>query len=301
MSTDPGGDSELLICIGAQKAGTTSLHAWLGSLVEVSTSTEGKEIDYFSRYFDFGWGWYLQHFSPAKPVWLDVSPNYLIVPDLMERISSLPIATRIVMIVRDPVERAVSQHRHALVTRPDTTAHSFRAELDRNPTYITNGLYGAAIERLEPLLEKDRLRIVWFDDMVADPISAIEPICAELGIVSRPSASLLERRSNVSATPRSQLVQHLVHMSGRLLRRAGGERAVSRFRASATVDRLLAANRRELGRGTGGDGFDMGREELRARFEEDLLLAERISGLPFVDRLAALPSSDRPISGGEDR
>ena len=301
MSVELRTDSELLICVGAQKAGTTSLHAWLGSLAEVSTSTEGKEIDFFSRYFDFGWGWYLDHFSPTKPVWLDVSPNYFIVPDLMERLSSSPVTPRVVMIVRDPVERAVSQHRHSLVTRPDTTARSFRTELERNPTYVTNGLYGAAIRRLEPLLDQDRLRIVWFEDMVADPIATIEPICAELGLSSRPSAALLERRSNVSAVPRSDLVQHLVHTSGRLLRRAGGERAVSRFRASRTVDRLLSANRRELARGEGGDGPDMGREEIRARFVDDLALAERISGLPFVDRLMPASTDDPGSSGGDGR
>ena len=291
-------DSELLICIGAQKAGTTSLHAWLGSLPEVSTSSSGKEIDYFSRYFDFGAGWYLDHFSPAKPVWLDVSPNYFIVPDLAERLATLPIPYRVVLLVRDPAERARSQHRHSLVTRPDTTALSFTTELERNLTYLTNGFYGRVLAGLEPLLAKDRLRIVWFEDLAADPASVVDSICAELGIGSRPSEALLGRRSNASGHVRSSMLQTVVHTSGTVLRRAGGERAVSHFRASRTVDRVLSANRREIGGAAGDDGFDMEMHTLRAMFRDDLRLAEDRTGLPFLERYSGecVPSIEDPGS-----
>jgi hypothetical protein len=276
--------SELLVCIGAQKAGTTSLHSWMGSLPQISTASSGKEIDYFSRYFDFGTGWYLDQFSPAKPVWLDVSPNYFIVPDLAERLATLPVSYRVVLLVRDPAERARSQHRHSLVTRPNTTAFSFTSELERNPTYLSNGFYGRVLANLEPLLVEDRLRIVWFEDLAADPASVIDPICAELGVDARPPDALLEKRSNVSGFVRSSLLQTVTHASGTMLRRLGGERTVSYFRASRTIDRVLSANRRDIGVSEGDDGFDMEMADLRARFADDLALAERISGYSFVDR-----------------
>jgi hypothetical protein len=297
MPTDRSEDHELLICIGAQKAGTTSLHAWLGSLPQVSTAATGKEIDYFSRYFDFGTGWYLDHFADSKPVWLDVSPNYFIVPDLADRLASLPVSHRCVLIVRDPAERARSQHRHSLVTRPGTTALSFTAELERNPTYLTNGLYGRVLAGLEPLLAERRLRIVWFDDLVADPAAVTDAICAELGIGSRPSEALLERRSNASGHVRSAAVQGLIHASGTTLRRLGGERAVSRFRSSRTIDRIMSANRREIGAGAGDDGFDMEMDTLRARFLDDLALAERVTGLPFLERCAGGSRPAEPRGG----
>jgi hypothetical protein len=299
MPAESHSDSELLICLGAQKAGTTSLHAWLGSLPQVSTASSGKEIDYFSRYFDFGTGWYLDHFSSTKPVWLDVSPNYFIVPDLAERLRSLPVPYRCVLLVRDPAERARSQHRHSLVTRPDTTALSFTSELARNPTYLTNGYYGRVLAGLEPLLADGRLRIVWFEDLVADPASVVESICTEMGIGSRPSEALLERRSNASGYVRSSAVQTITHASGTLLRRAGGERAVSYFRASRTIDRILSANRREIGGAAGDDGFDMDMGSLRAMFRDDLQLAERISGLPFLERYAGGSSPSAEPPGGE--
>jgi hypothetical protein len=286
MPTQHLTDSELLICLGAQKAGTTSLHAWLGSLAQVSTASSGKEIDYFSRYFDFGFGWYADHFSPSKSVWLDVSPNYFIVPDLADRLASLPMPYRCVLIVRDPAERARSQHRHSLVTRPETTARSFTVELDRNPTYLTNGYYGRVLVGLKPLLEQGRLQIVWFEDLIADPSAVVDSICTQLGIDARPSAALLERRSNASGYVRSSILQSIIHASGTLLRRLGGERAVSFFRSSRTIDRIMSANRQEIGAEAGGDGFDMDVDALRAMFRDDLELAEQITGLPFLKRYA---------------
>ncbi len=301
MPSERRGDSELLICIGAQKAGTTSLHSWLGSLPEVSTSTAGKEIDYFSRYFDYGTGWYLNHFSPSKPVWLDVSPNYFIVPDFAERLSTLPCNTRCVLVVRDPVERARSQHRHSLVTRPDTTSRSFLTELSRNPTYLSNGYYGRALLGLERLLGEGRLRVVWFEDLVADATSVVDSICRDLGIASRPSDELLKRRSNVSGHVRNRTLGHVIETSGALLRRAGGERAVSHLRANRIVDSVLSSNRREFGTSSNEDGFDMERDVLREMFHADLTLAEHVSGLPFFERYGGENRTDTGIFRGEEK
>lgn len=277
-------ETELVIAIGAQKAGTTSLHAWLGSLPEISTSRSGKEINFFSRYFDYGNHWYLDHFSSAKSVWLDVSPNYFLVSDLLDRLKTLPLHPRILLLVRDPVARARSQHRHSLVTRPGTTSQSFQREFAANPTYVANGLYGRVLRHLEPLYDEGRLRIVWFNDLAADPAATLEPICVELGLGSRPSPDLLKVSANVSGYSRSALIGGVTRRSGRLLRRFGGEQAVSRLRASTTVERLLAMNRRNFPSGNEGDGFDMDEEELRSYFLDDLRLAEAVTGVPFTER-----------------
>jgi hypothetical protein len=281
-------DHRLLVCIGAQKAGTSSLHAWLGSMAEVSTSRSGKEIDYLSKHFDLGHRWYLDHFSAEKRVWLDVSPNYLIVADLRARLESLPVPVRCVLVVRDPVDRALSQHRHARTTLPDATPPAFEQAVRANPTYVWNGLYGRALERLAPLVGDGRLRVVWFEDLVADPAKVVDLLCADVGLSGRPSADVLATQANVSGTVRSQLVHRLSRGAGRILRSVGGEQAVSRFRASPTIGRLLSANRGSVAPEPGDQaGRDRALDQLRATFLPDLQLAEAVSGLPFVARYGA--------------
>lgn len=278
-------DHRLLICIGAQKAGTSSLHAWLGSMAEVSSSRSAKEIDYFSKHFDLGHQWYLRHFSASKPVWLDVSPNYFIVADLRARLESLPVPFHCVLLVRDPVERALSQHRHALTTLPAATPAAFAQAVKLNPTYVWNGLYGRLLEKLSPFLHDGRLRIIWFEDLVADPASVVDQVCIDAGISDRPRAGVLATQTNVSGVVRSRTIHRLSRGAGRLLRQAGGERAVSVFRSSKSVDRLLSANRAKLQIDPGlSASHELALAELRGTFLPDLELAEEVSGLPFVAR-----------------
>lgn len=277
---------QLVIGVGAQKAGTTSLFAWLGSLAEVSTARTGKEIDYFSRYYDRGHAWYLANFEPSRPLWLDISPNYALVRDLFERMETLPVPYRCVIVVRDPVERAFSQHRHELVARPATTPTSFPEALALNPTYVEGGLYGRVLEGLAPLIEQDRFDVVWFDDLANDPVATTDRICRRIGAVGRPRPSLLEAPAHVSGSPRVPSLHRVRRVVGRTVRRVGGEQTVSRFRESEVIRRALDANLVAL------EPPDRSSPPVRQavlamqeRFLPDLRRAERITGLSFVERL----------------
>jgi hypothetical protein len=277
---------QLVIGVGAQKAGTTSLFAWLGSLAEVSTARTGKEIDYFSRYYDRGHAWYLANFEPSRPLWLDISPNYALVRDLFERMETLPVPYRCVIVVRDPVERAFSQHRHELVHRPNTTPRSFAEAEASNPTYVDGGLYGRVLTGLRPLVEQDRLDVVWFDDLVAEPAAALDALCLRLGIAERPRAGLLETPAQVSGFSRVRWLHAARRSVGRTVRRIGGEQAVSRFRENGLVRRALDANVVSV------EPLDRGDPAVReavlsmqARFRSDLAVAEELTGLPFAARL----------------
>jgi hypothetical protein len=286
MRAPESGGPLLALVIGAQKAGTTSLHAALGSLPEVSTSRHGKEIDFFSRHFDRGMGWYLAHFDPARSVWLDVSPNYMAVADLDARLASLTVRHHCVLIVRDPLERARSQHRHCRARRPDTTPAAFAEALAANPTYVTNGLYGELLHRCPSLLRPGALSVLWFEDLVSQPAEVLDAVCGTLGLAGRPRASVVAAKANASGPPRSRAAFAVVHGVGRGLRRLGGERAVSYVRRSPVATKVMAANRRP---DRDGDDVvpDAVRAELAARFLPDLERAQALSGLPFADRYRA--------------
>ncbi len=284
MSGSPS--PRLVVGVGAQKAGTTTLFGWLGSLPEVSTARSGKEIDYFSRYYDHGHTWYLSHFESGRRVWLDISPNYSLVPDLYSRLETLPIPYRCVLLVRDPVDRAFSQHRHELLARPDVTPARFADALALNPTYVLNGMYGRVLEGLAPLVDQDRLRVVWFDDLVEHPVKTVDDLCRDLGIVSRPDRALLEVPAHVSGRPRSGALHRLRRGTGRVVRRFGGEHTVARFRQSRTVRTVLDANSVPLViEGRDDPDTHEAVRSMRELFLPDLRRAEAVTGLPFVSRL----------------
>ncbi len=100
--------------LGVQKGGTTSLHRMLEKHPGVYLPP-AKEVHYFSLNYAEGETWYRAQFSPASPAQScgEITPYYLFHPEVPKRMhASLPQA-RLIVLLRDPVERALSQYFHS--------------------------------------------------------------------------------------------------------------------------------------------------------------------------------------------
>jgi len=101
------------LIVGAQKAGTTSLFNWLLE-ADVTQAPLYKEVGYF----DARWNWpinYRGYFGTRKPASLvgEATPSYFAFPEVPERVSSVLGPTcKIIIILRDPVDRSVSHYFH---------------------------------------------------------------------------------------------------------------------------------------------------------------------------------------------
>lgn len=124
-----------LFILGAQKSGTTWLHQALNEHPEIYLS-EKKEIHFFNTKSNFikGFDYYLNHFSSAKSEKYigESTPNYLWVsnykPEYLNRgcnpkfMSAIPKRIKkflgedlkFIVLLRDPVERAISAFYHHL-------------------------------------------------------------------------------------------------------------------------------------------------------------------------------------------
>lgn len=118
MSSPVSASPELLpnlIIIGAMKAGTSSLQYYLRQHPEVLMSAE-KELNFFieARNWNRGVAWYASQFGPG-PVRGEASPNYSAArrfPGVPERMHSVVPDAKLIYLVRDPVERAISHWVH---------------------------------------------------------------------------------------------------------------------------------------------------------------------------------------------
>lgn len=106
------------IIIGTMKGGTSSLHTYLDAHPQISMSMQ-KETDFFlhdnrdGRSLD----WYKRQFDASKPVRGETSPNYSkrhIFPDVPQKIHEILPDTRFIYLVRDPIERMLSNFQHAV-------------------------------------------------------------------------------------------------------------------------------------------------------------------------------------------
>lgn len=108
-----------IFIIGTMKGGTTAVHRILTEHPEIHSGTQ-KEIHYFSLNYAEGDDWYHRHFEglPAGQHYVDASPTYFdasntpLLPRLIDRYSP---QGKLILITRNPVERAISHFRHLQV------------------------------------------------------------------------------------------------------------------------------------------------------------------------------------------
>ena len=100
--------------VGTQKGGTTTLHELLSNHSKVYVPP-AKEIHYFDQEIQKSQNWYARHFESAKKDQKcgEITPYYLFHPEAPKRIKTVVPNARLIVLLRDPVERAISQIVHA--------------------------------------------------------------------------------------------------------------------------------------------------------------------------------------------
>lgn len=153
------------IMIGAAKAGTTSMHHYLGAHPEISMS-EPKETNFFTR-ADYvqALDWYLSCFPDAPGLRGEASPKYANFPNykhVPERIFELVPQAKLLFIVRDPVERTTSQYWHRYFNRSESRdIDTVFTELDdEDETMIAESKYAMQLEQYLPYFPLSQIMII---------------------------------------------------------------------------------------------------------------------------------------------
>jgi hypothetical protein len=206
------------LVIGALRCGAVRLFHQLEAhpnLLESPTATHF----FHSHRYTYGTGWYRLRFPANKvrreayrrglhPVLTgEADPSYLAHPAAPTRVARAVPGARLLVLLRDPTERAVShwawRRRHALETRdfravveaeigPPGDEGGIRVPIDKayeDPLVVRRGLYQASLERWRTHFPDDQLLVIeterWFDD----PAPVIGDVCDFLGL-PRPTTPL---------------------------------------------------------------------------------------------------------------
>lgn len=218
---------QFLIVIGAPKSGTTSLGYWLGQHPSISRCRK-KEPRFFTDFAEIAWqgpggqgfraslireeSEYLAAFDWGDgPVWgLDASTDYLWCPAAAERLRAWAdrFPTKLVCILRDPVDRIVSEYQHTVRAHMETVSlqESLALEEERaaahwHPLFYhrRRSLYSVALNRYHALFGEDLLVLDHAE--LGDPDVCVGRVLDFLGL---PSHEIDTReRKNVSFVYRS--------------------------------------------------------------------------------------------------
>jgi len=204
------------LIVGAQRCGTTSMFKALRQHPAVLAPPLQKGIHYFDKNYARGPGWYRSHFplrasaaragrdTAVPPITGESSPYYMFHPLAADRIAADLPGVRLVVLVRDPVERAISAYTHekargfetepferALELEPERIAgerdkmladHGYDSYHLQHNAYLTRGQYIDQLERLEAIVGRERLHVVDSHDFFARPAPTTAAVLDFLGL-----------------------------------------------------------------------------------------------------------------------
>jgi hypothetical protein len=293
---------------GVPKAGTTALHAALSRhpgiymslikepkffLTDGPPPTKGGPGDALT-YREHVWQRdkyeVLFDAAPAGTLRGEATPLYLYDSGAMRRIRDLIPDARLIVIIRDPVERAHSNWTHLWSAGLEPESDFLRACAEE-PGRIAAGWasfwhytglsrYGEQLQRAFEIFPREQVLVLRYRSLIDDPVAALDRICAFLGVETGIITEI--PRENVTAHPEQTLAHRAVALAMRASNAVG--RWLPGTAATAATHRL----ERYLQRGNRERqplSWDQ-RQELLPKFEDDVRLLQTLLNEDFSDWLA---------------
>lgn len=187
------------VIAGVQKGGTTALFDYLGDYPDVALS-DVKEVHFFD---DEGQDWaapdyaaYHAHFpAPDGRPRGEATPIYSYWPGSLERIAAYNPTMKVILALRDPVERAWSHWRMESARGAETQPFAWCIREGRQRmfeawpwghhrefSYVERGFYAEQLERLFGLFPREQVLVLRSEDLRADPGPPLAEVRRFLGL-----------------------------------------------------------------------------------------------------------------------
>ncbi len=248
------------LVIGTKRGGTTSLQQYLTAHPDVLEPKAAKASHYFDVNHDKGWSWYRAHFplqswmdrqrAAGRPVVVgEASPYYCFHPLALGRIADQLPTARMIIVLRDPVERAWSHYSYEVARGNEDL--SFADAIDAEPerladaearilsgevkddrhwrlhSYLRRGHYEEQIGAVHRLFAPEQLHVVVSEELFAGPLDVMNQVFDFLGVGpvdgGRFDAANANRKSALEPELRERLATYYAPHNQRLYEVLGRE------------------------------------------------------------------------------
>ncbi|XP_076008192.1 heparan sulfate glucosamine 3-O-sulfotransferase 2-like [Genypterus blacodes] len=177
------------IIVGVKKGGTRAVLEFIRIHPDVRAA--GTETHFFDRNYDRGLDWYrgLMPRTLESQITMEKTPSYFVTKETPHRISAMSRDTKLIVVVRDPVTRAISDYTQTLSKAPDLP--SFQELAFRNQTLgivdtswnaIRIGLYALHLEHWLRHFPLAQIHFVSGERLITDPAGELARVQDFLGL-----------------------------------------------------------------------------------------------------------------------
>lgn len=278
------------LCVGVQKAGTTTLHDILKQHPDIYLPKlkEAHFFDWPERYKK-GIQWWLGAFFGDycdEKIMGVITPEYLYYEEVPEKIyQDLGGDIKIIIILRNPVDRAYSHYlmskrrsyetlsfEDAILAEPERIR---QGDFERNHfSYIDRGRYAAQLKRYYALFKHENIKVLIFERDIKNNIDeTIEEIEAFLGVEQLLLNTKFE--SNIAREPKNEALNQVLH-SRSLIRKIIGKLIPFRNAKRKIKQLLIEHNMKKITEEKAILTENVRREILCNFFDKDIAEVERI-------------------------
>ena len=185
------------LLVGAQKSGSTSLYDYLVQHPEM-VPAKTKEIHYFTNNYSKNIDWYKAHFGLSFFPGLvgEATPYYLYHPLAANRIKNTLPDIKIIIVLRDPLSRAISHYHHAVNHgfEKSSIKEAFERDLKsykelenrvaageriishQENSYISRGFYVEQLERYYDLFNREDILLVKSSELFDETLETLRVV-----------------------------------------------------------------------------------------------------------------------------
>ena len=166
------------LIIGVPKAGTMALLWFLSSHPQVVRNPDINEYHFFSQKYDNGLDWYREQMPYSLPgqIVIEKSPSYFRSPEAPERIFKMNPRINIILIVREPVQRALSSYLMAKLMYKQHRKTNWKNQTFESSWRQYAAVYDDNFELWLKYFEQKQIYVVDGDAMTANPIAELRKI-----------------------------------------------------------------------------------------------------------------------------
>ncbi|XP_037817009.1 heparan sulfate glucosamine 3-O-sulfotransferase 6 isoform X1 [Lucilia sericata] len=177
------------LIIGVKKSGTRALLEFIRLHPDVRAA--GCEVHFFDRHYQKGLHWYRHHmpYTIEGQITMEKTPSYFVTKEVPLRVHHMNSNTKLLVVVRDPVTRAISDYTQAASKKTDMKrfeelafVNGSYAVVDTNWGPVKIGVYARYLEKWLQFFQLSQLLFISGERLIMDPAYEIGRVQDFLGL-----------------------------------------------------------------------------------------------------------------------
>ncbi|XP_018784241.1 PREDICTED: heparan sulfate glucosamine 3-O-sulfotransferase 6 [Bactrocera latifrons] len=177
------------LIIGVKKSGTRALLEFIRLHPDVRAA--GCEVHFFDRHYQRGLRWYRHHmpYTIEGQITMEKTPSYFVTKEVPQRVHQMNAATKLLIVVRDPVTRAISDYTQAASKKSDMKRFEDLAFVNGSFAVVDTawgpvkiGVYSRYLEKWLKYFPLSQLLFISGERLIMDPAYEIGRVQDFLGL-----------------------------------------------------------------------------------------------------------------------